>query len=89
MVDQFIRLAGQSVSQVSANASLLEEKTGIKALSKLSVAAVPAVAAVGKLASQIEQKSGELVNMLASREGAGATARRESPFRKARARKAA
>ena len=89
MVDQFVKLAGQGVSQVAANASLFEEKTGIKALSKLSVAAVPAAEAVSKLVTQIEHKSGELVSKIAGAEGFAASVKRASAFSKARARKAA
>ena len=88
-VDQFMKLAAMGVSQAAANASLFEEKTGIKALHKLSAVALPAVTAVGKLASQIELKSGELADKIASGESPLSAAARVSPFRKARARKAA
>ena len=89
MVNQFVKLAEQGVNQVAANASLFEEKTGITAFKKLSVAAVPAAQAVGKLVSKIEQKSEELASKIAESPIFSSPVPAASPFRKARARKAA
>lgn len=84
VVDQIVRIAGEGVGQVAANASLFEEKTGLTTLQQIAQAAVPAAVAVTRIASQVEQKSGELAGMIA-----GEPAARVSPFRKARNRRAA
>lgn len=85
VVNQLVSFADQGVQQVAANASRFEEKTGV-ALERFTVAVAPVTTAVTKLATQIEQKSGELVSKIA---GTPATAPRVSPFKKARAQKAA
>ena len=68
-----------------------EKKTGVKALHTIAGAAVPAVAVVTKLASSLEKQSGLLANKLAGKKAAVkvAAVKRVTPFRKARARKAA
>ena len=88
LVSQIVKMAEMGVSQMAANASLFEEKTGTSALSKLSDAALPAAHAVNKIAAQIEQKSSQLASKIAGTEDLSTMARRASPFRKARARKA-
>lgn len=85
VVDQLVSFAGQGVQQVAANANRFEEKTGV-ALDRFTVAVAPVAAVVTKLASQIELKSGELADKIA---GTATTAKRVSPFKKARAQKAA
>ena len=85
VVDQLVSFAGQGVQQVAANANRFEEKTGV-ALDRFTVAVAPVAAVVTKLASQIELKSGELADKSA---GTATTAKRVSPFKKARAQKAA
>ena len=85
VVDQLVSFAGQGVQQVAANANRFEEKTGV-ALDRFTVAVAPVAAVVTKLASQIELKSGELAGKIA---GSTATAKRVSPFKKVRAKKAA
>ena len=85
VVDQLVSFAGQGVQQVAANANRFEEKTGV-ALDRFTVAVAPVPAVVTKLASQIELKSGELADKIA---GTATTAKRVSPFKKARAQKAA
>ena len=85
VVNKFVALAGQGVTQVAANASRFESQTGVKALSQIAQAALPAAEVVSKLASQIEAKSGQLVNKIAH----APVKRRVSPIRKARARKTA
>ena len=85
VVDQLVSFAGQGVQQVAANANRFEEKTGV-VLDRFTVAVAPVATAVTKLATQIEEKSGELAGKIA---GTTATAKRVSPFKKARAQKAA
>ena len=85
VVDQLVSFAGQGVQQVAANANSFEEKTGV-ALDRFTVAVAPVTTVVTKLASQIELKSGELADKIA---GTATTAKRVSPFKKARAQKAA
>ena len=87
LVNELVKFAGKGLQQVAANASRFEEKTGVTALSKLATAAVPAAEAVSKLVAQLEEKSGELVKKIAGEEAA--SAERVSPFKKARATKAA
>ncbi len=85
VVNKFVELVGQGVSQVAANASRFEAQTGVTALSQIAQAALPAAEVVSKFASQIEAKSGQLVSKIAD-----APAKRPAPaFRKARARKTA
>ena len=85
VVDQLVSFAGQGVQQVAANANRFEEKTGV-ALDRFTVAVAPVAAVVTKLASQIELKSGELADKIA---GTATAAKRVSPFKKVRAKKAA
>ena len=85
VVNQLVSFAGQGVQQVAANANRFEEKTGV-ALDRFTVAVAPVTTVVTKLASQIELKSGELADKIA---GTATTAKRVSPFKKARAQKAA
>ena len=85
VVDQLVSFAGQGVQQVAANANSFEEKTGV-ALDRFTVAVAPVTTVVTKLASQIELKSGELADKIA---GTATIAKRVSPFKKARAQKAA
>ena len=85
VVNQLVSFAGQGVQQVAANANRFEEKTGV-ALDRFTVAVAPVTTVVTKLASQIELKSGELADKIA---GSATTAKRVSPFKKARAQKAA
>lgn len=87
VVDQLVSFAGQGVQQVAANANRFEEKTGV-ALDRFTVAVAPVATVVTKLATQIEQKSGELAGKIAGTP-VTATAKRVSPFKKARAQKAA
>ena len=90
VVDQCVKLAEQGVGQVAANASLFEEKTGITALTRLAVVAVPAAQAVSKLATQIEQKSGALAQKIAGDKGIVAAVKHAgTKVRKTRARKVA
>ncbi len=85
VVDQLVSFAGQGVQQVAANANRFEEKTGV-ALDRFTVAVAPVAAVVTKLASHIELKSGELAGKIA---GTATAAKRVSPFKKVRAKKAA
>ena len=89
VVNQIVKFAGQGVQQMAANASRFEEKTGVTALQQFAQAAVPAAVAVSRLASQLEQKSAELASRMAGDEAPVAPAKRASPFKKARAAKAA
>ena len=85
VVNQLVSFAGQGVQQVAANANRFEEKTGV-ALDRFTVAVAPVTTVVTKLASQIELKSGELADKIA---GTPTAAKRVSPFKKVRAKKAA
>lgn len=86
LVNEIVKFVGQGLQQVAANASRFEEKTGVTALSKLATAAVPAAEVVSKLVAQLEEKSGELVKKIA---GDAASVKPVSPFKKARASRAA
>jgi len=91
LVSKAVELAAKGVQQVAANASQFEKKTGLTTLQTVAVAAVPAVDAVQKFASSIEQRSGRLVNQIAGRKAAVkvAAVKRVTPFKRARARKPA
>jgi len=91
VVGKVVELAGKGVRQVAANASRFEKSTGVTALHKLAVTVVPAAEAVGKLAGKIEQQTGRLASKVAGTKASATVvaARRVSPLKKARARKAA
>ncbi len=91
LVNKAVELAGKGIHQAAANASQFEKKTGVKALHTLAVAAVPAVNAVNKLATTLEKQSSLLADKLAGKKATVTVAavKRVTPFRKARARKAA
>lgn len=89
VVNQIVKLAAHGVQQVAANASRFEEKTGVSALNQLASAAIPAAQAAGRLATQLEQKSGMLVSKIAGDNVVVAAVKRQTPFKKARVRKAA
>ncbi|MCY7307378.1 MAG: hypothetical protein LH632_14770 [Rhodoferax sp.] len=91
LVGKAVELAAKGVQQAAANASQFEKKTGLTTLQNVAAAAVPAVDAVQKIASSIEQRSGRLVNRIAGRKAAVkvAAAKRVTPFKRARARKSA
>jgi len=82
VVGGVVKFTGSGLSQVAANASKFEDKTGVTTLNTLAQAAVPAAIAVKKFAAQIEAKSADLVKVLTPE------AKPVSAFRKARARKA-
>ena len=82
VVGNVVKFTGLSMSQVAANASKFEDKTGVTALNTLAQAAMPAAMAVKKLAVQIEAKSADLVKVLTP------DTKVASAFRKARARRA-
>ena len=88
-VAKTVELAAKGVQQVAANAARFEKSTGVTALNKLAVAAVPAAQAVSKVATRLEKQSGELVNTVAGQKPvANLTSKRVSAFKKARAAKA-
>ena len=89
VVNQIVKLAASGIQQVAANASRFEEKTGVSTLNQLALVAVPAAQAAGRLATQLEQKSGELVSKIAGDNVVIAAVKRQTPFKKARVRKAA
>ena len=91
LVSKAVALAGKGIHQAAANAGQFEKKTGVKALHTLALVAVPAVEAVNKLATTLEKKSGLLANKLAGKDAVVkvAAVKHVTPFRKARARKAA
>lgn len=82
VVGNVVKFTGLSMSQVAANASKFEDKTGVTALNTLAQAAMPAAMAVKKLAVQIEAKSADLVKVLTP------DTKVASAFRKARTRRA-
>lgn len=82
VVGGMVKFTGLGMSQVAANASKFEVKTGVTALNTLAQAAVPAAIAVKKFVVQIEAKSADLVKVLTPDSKAA------SAFRKARARRA-
>ena len=84
-------MAAKGVQQAAANASQFEKRTGTKALHNMAQAVVPAVDAVQKVASAIEQQSGRLANRIVGKTAQVkvAAVKRVTPFKKARARKAA
>ena len=67
VVDKAVELAGKSVVQVAANAGRFEKSTGVKALSTLAVASLPAANAVVKIASKVEVQSGVLAKKIAGK----------------------
>ena len=90
-VAKAVELAAKGVQQVAANAARFEKSTGVTALNKLAVAVVPAAQGISKVAVKIEAQSTQLVNTVAGKKStvAAATGKRVSPFRQARARRAA
>lgn len=91
VVSKAVQLAGKGVQQAAANASQFEKRTGVTALHSVAQAVVPAVDAVHKVACAIEQRSGRLVNRISGQvaDVKVAPVKRVTPFKKARARKAA
>ena len=90
-VNKAVELAGKGVQQVAANAARFQKSTGVTTLNKLAVVAVPAAQAVSKVAVKIEQQSDQLVNTVAGKttKVKVASVKRVTPFKKARAAKAA
>ena len=90
-VNKAVELAAKGVQQAAANAARFEKSTGFTALNKLAVAAVPAAQAISKVAVRIEHQSSALVNTVSGKNSGvkAATVKRVTPFKKARARKAA
>ena len=86
-----VELAAKGVQQIAANAARFEKSTGVTALNKLAVAVVPAAQGISKVAVKIEAQSSQLVNTVAGKKSAvsAASVKRVSPFRQARARRAA
>jgi hypothetical protein len=91
VVSKVVELAGKGVAQVAANASQFEKATGVSTLNTIALAVVPAAEAVSKVAARIEEKSSELVNRVSGKKARVkvAAVKRVTPFKKARARKAA
>lgn len=90
-IGKVVDLAGKSVRQVAANASRFEQRTGVTALNTLAVAVVPAAEAVSKFAGRLERQSSRLAGKLAGAKTPATVdaARRLTPLKRARARKAA
>ncbi len=86
-----VELAAKGVQQVAANAARFEKSTGVTALHKLAVAVVPAAQGISKVAVKIEAQSSQLVNTVAGKKSvvSAASVKRVSPFKQARARRAA
>lgn len=64
IVSKVVELAENSVTQVAANASRFEQATGVTSLQALATVAVPAVEAVGKIASKIEHQTSLLLSRI-------------------------
>lgn len=88
-VSQFVKLAGSGIERLAANASRLEEKTGVTALHTLAQASLPGAAALSKLAIQIEQKSADLASKIAGDDVVIARVKRSTVFGQRRAASAA
>ena len=90
-VTKTVEIAAKGVQQMAANAARFEKSTGVTALNKLAVAAVPAAQAVSKVATRIEKKSDALLSTVSGKKALAkaAVAKRVRAFRKARAAKAA
>ncbi len=88
-VSRTVEIAAKGVQQMAANAARFEKSTGVTALNKLAVAAVPAAQAVSKVATRIEKKSDALLSTVSGKKTAAkaAVAKRVRAFRKARAAK--
>jgi hypothetical protein len=86
-----VALAAKGVQQVAANAARFEKSTGVTALNKIAVAVVPAAQSISKVAVKIEAQSSHLMNTVAGRKSgvSKASVKRVSPFKQARARRAA
>jgi len=91
LVGKSLELAGKGLQQVAANAATFQEKTGVSTLNTVAQAVVPAAVMVRDLAGKVEQQSALLVQKIAGNDAqvADAPVKRETPFKKARARKAA
>lgn len=88
-VNQLVKLAAQGVTQAATQAARLEEKTGLSALNQIAQVTVPAAQAVSRIATQLEQKSHDLVSKLSGCAAAENTDKRTTPFKKARTRRTA
>jgi hypothetical protein len=75
-VSQIVKLAGNGVERVAANASRFEEKTGVIALNTIAQATLPGALALCTLATKLEQKSAALASKMAGNKAAVAVAKR-------------
>ena len=75
-VSQIVKLAGNGVERVAANASLFEVKTGVTALNTIAQATLPGALALSTLANKIEKKSAALASRIAGEKAAVAVAKR-------------
>ena len=89
VVSQLVKLAEAGVERVAANASMFEEKTGVTTLNTIAQVTMPGVAALSKMAVQIEQKSAGLASKIAGDDVSTASVKRTSAFSQKRAAKAA
>ena len=91
LVNKAVALAGKGIHRAAANAGQFEKKTGVKTLHTFAMAAVPAVDTFNQLATSLEKRSGLLADKLAGKQAKATVAavKHVTPFRKARARKAA
>ncbi|MEN9538812.1 MAG: hypothetical protein RLZZ126_1047 [Pseudomonadota bacterium] len=67
MVGKAVELATKGVQHAAVNAGAFYKATGINALNRLAVAAVPAAVAVSKVAGQIEHTSSLLKSLAAGK----------------------
>ena len=89
VVSQLVKLAEAGVERVAANASLFEEKTGLRTLNTLADVTKPGALALSQLAAKVEEKSAQLASRMASDNVATASVKRTTAFSQRRAAKAA
>lgn len=88
LIEKLVNLTMGGVQQVATQADKFEDKTGVKALTQLATVTVPAVVAVNRLVTQLEQKTEALVAKIAGDSVVTPKPKRATAFKKARARKA-
>ena len=89
VVSQMLKLAEAGIERVAANASLFEEKTGLKTLSSLAEVSKPGVVVLSEFAAKVEQKSAAMASKISGDDVETATVKRTTAFAQRRAAKAA
>ena len=89
VVSQLVKLAEAGVERVAANASLFEEKTGLKALNTIAEVTKPGAVVLSQFAAELEEKSAALASKIAGDNITTACIKRASAFGQRRAARAA